>query len=432
MSQGWTRLARALGVIGSVGFLAFTALVGSGSGGGGSSGGGSTSNGSTTPPAPSQQTCVVPAFAPPSGNAPLASTALKLDVVSTAFSFPLFVTAPKCDTARLFIVEKGGTIRILKSGALLSRPFLNLTGQVSTGGEQGLLGLAFDPDYSSNRRFYVNYTDPSGTTVVARYLADAGDPDVAVPTADRVLLRIAQPFENHNGGMLAFGPDGYLYIGTGDGGSGGDPDNRAQNLGDLLGKLLRIDIAASVAPNEYAIPADNPFIGQAGARPEIWSLGLRNPWRFTFDRLTGDLYLADVGQAEREEIDMSPGMSSRGANYGWRLMEGFQCFNPASNCNPTNSLTLPVLDYSHADGCAITGGYVYRGSAIPALRGAYFYGDLCQGWVRSFRFQNGQAAEQTDWSFLRPGGNITSFGEDAQGELYVVTSQGGLFRIVPN
>lgn len=408
----------------------------SGSGGGGGappgSGSGSGSSVPSAQPSGSAQACSPAAFAQPSGTILLVPTTLKLEAISTALSFPLFMTAPPCDVSRLFVVEKGGNVRIIKNGVLLSRPFLNVVGLISNGGEQGLLGLAFDPNYAKNGRFYINYTDSSGTTVIARYLVDPTDPDVALQTVDKVLLRILQPFANHNGGMLVFGPDGYLYIGMGDGGAGGDPDNRAQNLNDLLGKLLRIDVALSTPPNDYAIPPDNPFLGQAGARPEIWSLGLRNPWRFSFDRLTGhDLYLGDVGQNEREEINVSPGGTSRRANYGWRLMEGLLCFNPSTNCNPGNTLTLPVLDYNHSDGCAVTGGYVYRGAAIPALRGTYFYADLCQGWVRSFRWQNGQLTEQTDWLLLRPG-NITSFGEDAAGELYLMTSQGGLFRIVAN
>lgn len=333
----------------------------------------------------------------------------------------------------MFVVEKRGTIRIIRNGALLPGQFVNLMGQVSTGGEQGLLGMAFDPNYAANRRFYVNYTNLNGDTVIARFLADAVDPDATPATLDRVLLSVPQPFANHNGGMLAFGPEGLLYIGLGDGGSGGDPDNRAQNLNDLLGKMLRIDVSQATPPLEYSIPPDNPF-AVGGGRPEIWSLGLRNPWRYSFDRQTGDFYIADVGQASREEVNVSLASSGggRGLNYGWRLMEGTACFNPPTNCNP-GTLTLPVLDYDHSGGaCSVTGGYVYRGQAVPNLRGTYFYADFCAGWVRSFRFQNGQVTEQTDWVLLRPGGDITSFGEDAAGELYLMTAQGGLFRIVPN
>ncbi len=365
--------------------------------------------------------------------APPSSTGLTLQPVTTALTFPVFLTSPPGDATRLFVVEKRGTIRIIRDGTLLPGQFVNLMGQVSTGGEQGLLGMAFDPNYAANRRFYVNYTNPNGDTVIARFLADAVDPDATPATLDRVLLTVTQPFANHNGGMLAFGPDGLLYIGLGDGGSGGDPDNRAQNLNDLLGKMLRIDVSHATPPLEYSIPPDNPF-AVGGGKPEIWSLGLRNPWRYSFDRQTGDFYIADVGQGSREEVNVSLASSGggRGLNYGWRLMEGTACFNPPMNCNP-GTLTLPVLDYDHSGGaCSVTGGYVYRGQAIPNLRGTYFYADFCAGWVRSFRFQTGQVTEQTDWALLRPGGNITSFGEDAVGELYIMTSQGGLFRIVSN
>ncbi|MGH8648275.1 MAG: PQQ-dependent sugar dehydrogenase, partial [Burkholderiales bacterium] len=318
--------------------------------------------------------------------------------------------------------------------------FLDITNLVSTGGEQGLLGLAFDPQYAVNRRFYVSYTDKSGTSVIARYLRDQNDPNVAVNAADRIILTVDQPFENHNGGMIAFGPDNYLYIGLGDGGSGGDPGNRAQNLGELLGKLLRIDVSQGTqAPMAaFAVPPNNPCVGQAGAREEIWSMGLRNPWRYSFDRQSGDLYIADVGQGAREEVNVSTAASGagKGINYGWRILEGSMCFNPPAMCNITG-LQLPAVEYDHPTGCSITGGYAYRGAAIPALQGTYFYGDFCAGFVRSFRFVNGQVTEHADWLVLRPGAiqpgaTITSFGEDAAGELYIMTSQGGLFRIVPD
>ena len=301
------------------------------------------------------------------------------------------------------------------------------------GSEQGLLGLAFDPLYGINGRFYVSYTDSGGSTVVARYLVSS-NPNVAVSTADRIIITAAQPFANHNGGMIAFGPDGFLYIGRGDGGSGGDPGNRAQNAAEVLGKLLRIDVSQGAQPPQpaYAIPPDNPCVGQSGARGEIWSIGLRNPWRFSFDRQSGDLYIADVGQGAREEVNVSTvaGGAGRGINYGWRIMEGSMCFNPPAMCNMTG-LQLPAVEYDHPTGCSITGGYAYRGAAIPALQGTYFYGDFCAGFVRSFRFVNGQVTEHASWPTFSPG-SITSFGEDAAGELYIMTSGGGLFRIVPN
>jgi hypothetical protein len=362
---------------------------------------------------------------------------LNLQLINTGFTLtsPLFLTAPPGDTARLFVVEQGGLIKVVNRNT--NAPigtFLDISGLILAGGERGLLGMAFDPLYASNGRFYVSYTDSGGSTVVARYLVSS-NPDVAVSTADRIIITAAQPFANHNGGMIAFGPDGFLYIGRGDGGSGGDPGNRAQNTAEVLGKLLRIDVSQGTQPPQpaYAIPPDNPCVGQSGARGEIWSIGLRNPWRYSFDRQTGDLYIADVGQGAREEVNVATvaNGAGRGSNYGWKIMEGTLCFSPASGCNMAG-LTLPVVDYAHAGGaCSITGGYVYRGTAIPALVGTYFYGDFCAGFVRSFRFINGQVTEHATWPSLTPG-NITSFGEDAAGELYIMTSGGVLFRIVPN
>lgn len=340
--------------------------------------------------------------------------------------------------ARLFVVEKGGVIKVVnRMTNLLIGTFLNISNLVSNGGEQGLLGLAFDPQYAANGRFYVSYTDVNGNSVVARYLV-SGNPDVALATADRMIITVGQPFENHNGGMIAFGPDNFLYVGLGDGGSGGDPGNRAQNLGELLGKLLRIDVSqATQAPMPaYAIPSDNPCVGQVGAREEIWSMGLRNPWRYSFDRQSGDLYIADVGQSAREEVSVSTsaGGAGRGTNYGWNIMEGTLCFPPGAMCS-TAGLALPAIEYDHANGaCSITGGYTYRGSllALQSLRGTYFYADFCAGFVRSFRLVNGVVTEHADWPLLGTGGNITSFGEDAAGELYIMTAAGGLFRVVPN
>jgi glucose/arabinose dehydrogenase len=332
-------------------------------------------------------------------------------------------------------VEKGGLIKIVnKATNTLIGTFLDLSLLVSTGGEQGLLGLAFDPLYASNGRFYVSYTDASGNSVIARYVVSS-DPNVALSVADRIILTVAQPFANHNGGMIAFGPDGMLYIGFGDGGSGGDPGNRAQNPAELLGKLLRIDVSQGTpAPQPaYVVPQTNPFFGQSGKREEIWSLGLRNPWRFSFDRQTADLYIGDVGQGNWEEVDVAASANGggHGVNYGWRVLEGNHCFPPGTACSATG-LTAPLLEYDHAGGaCSITGGYVYRGTAIPALRGTYFYADFCAGFVRSFRLVNGMAGDAFDWTALSPGANITSFGEDAAGELYIMTSDGQLYRIAP-
>jgi glucose/arabinose dehydrogenase len=353
---------------------------------------------------------------------------VRLVEVASGLQFPVLVTAPPGDAQRLFVVEKRGVVRIIRNGALLPAFFLDLRGQVSTGGEQGLLGLAFHPQYAANGLFIVSYTNPAGHTRVSTMRVSA-DPDRADAASEAVFLALDQPFGNHNGGHVAFGPDGHLYVGLGDGGSAGDPGNRAQNTADLLGSMLRYAVNAQ---GQVSVPADNPFVGQAGARDEIWSYGLRNPWRFSFDRGTGDLYIADVGQNRREEVNVSPAAqgTGRGANYGWRIMEGTLCFQPMAGCNQ-QGLVLPVLDYPHPEGCSITGGYVYRGQALPALRGHYFYGDYCGGWIRSFRYSGGAAIDRREWPALHTGGQITSFGEDAAGEVYVVTAGGRILRLEP-
>jgi hypothetical protein len=361
------------------------------------------------------------------------SNSLRLQTISTNLSSPVFMTAPPNDSTRLFIVQQGGLIRVFDvvGGSLLTDPFLNVSSLLSTGRERGLLGMAFDPLYAANRQFYIFYTNTAGNIVIARYLRNITNPNLADSSSAVTLLTAAHPnFSNHNGGMLAFGPDACLYAGIGDGGSEGDPNNNAQNLSLLLGKLLRLNPDTGGACNNGII---NPFILGGGAQ-QIWSLGLRNPWRFSFDRDTDDLYIGDVGQGAREEINVAIAPNAgRQANYGWRLMEGFLCFNPFSNCN-SGGLTLPVLDYPHLSGaCSVTGGYVYRGSVKPDLRGTYFYADFCAGFVRSFRYQNGRPTEQTEWPLLSPPGNfVTSFGEDAAGELYVMTQGGGLFKFIPN
>jgi glucose/arabinose dehydrogenase len=273
----------------------------------------------------------------------------------------------------------------------------------------------------------VNYTDLDGDTHIAAFTVSAGDPNRADAASEALILRVDQPFENHNGGQVAFGPDGYLYIALGDGGGGGDPMMNGQSLMTLLGKLLRIDLNGT---SPYGIPAGNPFPAVGAARPEIWSYGLRNPWRFSFDRLTGDLYVGDVGEGAQEEINVSLAAdgAGRGANYGWNIMEGDSCFEPAGGCDRTG-LTLPVLQYDHGEGCSVSGGYVYRGSAIPALQGTYFYSDFCSGWLRSFRLSSGAVTEEREWPALQAG-NVSSFGQDAAGELYILTAGGSVYRIV--
>jgi hypothetical protein len=369
-------------------------------------------------------------------SAPHPAVGLRLQtVVSMGLSFPVFATAPADGSNRLFIVEKNGVIKILdfSTGLLLPTPFLTVT-NIDPAGEQGLLGLAFHPNYGVNGFFYVNVVTPAGFTEIRRYQVSMGNPNQANPASSTVMISIDQRlpnngglFTNHKAGWLGFGPDGLLYAALGDGGSGGDPQNVAQNPNILLGKMLRLDVDGF--PN--VIPPGNPFVGISGA-DEIWSLGLRNPWRASFDRGTGDLYIADVGQGAREEVNVSTAASGggKGVNYGWKIMEGTLCFSPPCN---VPGLTPPVEEYDHSGGaCSITGGYVYRGNVIPALQGTYFYADYCLGFVRSFRFVNGMATERSDWPALDPNENITSFGEDQAGELYIVTQQGRLYRIMPN
>jgi glucose/arabinose dehydrogenase len=360
-------------------------------------------------------------------NAAPTSTNLKLQTVANNLSSPVFLTVPPGDQTRLFVVEQGGTIKVLDraTGTVLAT-FLTVSG-ITSGGERGLLGLAFDPNYNANGRFYVHYTDANGAIIIARFLVSPTNPNLADPTSQVILVSIPHPtFANHNGGMLAFGPDGCLYAAVGDGGSAGDPNNNAQNLASRLGKILRIDPATGTACTNVTL---NPFL-LGGGNPLVWSYGLRNPWRFSFDG--DDLYIGDVGQGAREEINVSVGPNAgRGLNFGWRLMEGSACFNPSTNCN-NGTLTLPILDYAHDNGaCSITGGYVYRGQAVPAIQGTYFYADFCAGFVRSFRFSNGSAIDRTEWPLLAAP-SITSFGQDGLGELYIITQGGNVFRIIPN
>jgi glucose/arabinose dehydrogenase len=358
------------------------------------------------------------------GPAPGPGT-LALQLVSNQLNSPIFVTASPGDTARLFVVEQGGRIRVVRHDTLLSTPFLNLAGRLSVGGERGLLGLAFHPGYAGNGRFYVYFTTPLGDIRIARYVVSA-NPDIADSTSGDTVLTVAHRSEsNHNGGMLAFGPDGKLYAGLGDGGGGGDPFGNGQNRKTLLGKILRLDVDAA---SPYAIPPTNPFVGDTGARGEVWLYGLRNPWRFSFDRLTGDLYVGDVGQNAWEEVDVLAAGAPGGGNYGWNEMEGSHCYAAAS-C-PVPGLVLPVLEYGHGEGCAVTGGYVARDSTVPDLLGLYLYGDYCDGWVRSFRYVGGQATDPHVWPALAVNGGLSSFGEDARGAVYITTLSGALYRIV--
>ncbi len=351
---------------------------------------------------------------------PTDSIQLAVQVVASGLSNPLYLTAPAGDP-RLFIVEQPGRIRIVASGQLRDTPFLDIDDRVQSGGERGLLGMAFHPDYATNGFLYVSYTDSTGDSRIERY-AVTGDPNVADPGSGKLILAVDQPFSNHNGGQISFGPDGMLYIGLGDGGSGGDPQGHGQNRATLLGALLRIDVDGG---DPYATPPDNPFVGDPDARGEIWGYGLRNPWRFAFDVEGGDVYIADVGQSSWEEVHVLAA-DSGGANYGWNVMEGMHCYR-ANSCD-MSGLVMPVVEYDHGDGCSVTGGFVYRGSAIPELRGHYFYSDYCSGFLRSFRFASGTAADQQEWD-VGSLGSVLSFGQGADGELYILSGNGRVYRL---
>ncbi|MGH8936715.1 MAG: PQQ-dependent sugar dehydrogenase, partial [Acidimicrobiia bacterium] len=346
-----------------------------------------------------------------------------LETVATGLSQPLFVTAPPGDS-RLFIVEKTGAIRIVSDGALRAEPFLDLSGRVSGGSEQGLLGMAFHPGYAQNGRFFVHFTNLDGDTRLVEFQVSDDDPHRADPASERLVLAQDQPFANHNGGMVLFGPDGDLYLALGDGGGSGDPNGHGQNPDTRLGTILRLDVDGA---HPYEIPPDNPFVDGGGAQ-EVWAYGLRNPWRIAIDPPTGLLYVADVGQGSWEEVNVEAA-GAGGLNYGWSIMEGAHCFDPPSGCDSTG-LELPALEYPiPEEGCAVIGGFVYRGSDLPELQGHYFYGDLCGGWVRSFLYQDGQATFEKEW--FQDVGTIYSFGTDAAGELYVAVAEGTVYRLSP-
>ena len=369
------------------------------------------------------------------GNGPPPTVPLQKVVAASGFDQPLFVTFAPGDSTRLFVVEKGGVIKVVKNGTVLSIPFLDISDSaINNSSERGLLGMAFHPDFQSNGYFYVDYTGVTGATHISRFSVNS-NPDVADRSSELVILKVEQPYANHNAGMLAFSPiDGYLYVGFGDGGSGGDPQNRAQNPDSLLGKVLRIDVNGGPP---YSVPFDNPFVDSSNYRHEIWALGLRNPWRYTFDRQTGDLYIADVGQDEVEEVDFQPSTSKGGQNYGWRLKEGNDCYDPPTGCETRTDLVNPIWTYRHDEAtnpCSITGGYVYRGQAIKGIQGMYFCGDYCSGEVWAFRFTpQGGLTDFTDYTAtLSPGHlDLVSFGEDYFGELYIVSMlDGTVYRIV--
>ena len=372
------------------------------------------------PPAPAAATA--PAVFHPNG------INIILVPVASGFSSPVLVTSARDGSGRLFVVEQTGKVFIIaRNLSRLATPFLDLSRAISTGGERGLLGLAFHPSFRTNHKLYVTFTTPNGSTAINEYRVTTNPNRVSLSTGRRILT-IAQPYANHNGGGVAFGRDGFLYIGMGDGGSGGDPGNRAQSLSSLLGKMLRIDVNGRTSTRAYRLPSSNPYVGRAGL-DEIWSRGLRNPWRWSFDRTTGALWIGDVGQGRWEEIDRSTGTTpGRGTNYGWRVLEGRHCYIPSTGCNRTGK-AVPVVEYGHSLGCSVTGGYVYRGSAQPILQGGYFFADYCSG--RIWTISATAASPASPVQLLDTPYNISSFGEGQAGELYIVDhAGGGIYHII--
>lgn len=349
------------------------------------------------------------------------SQTIAIQSFSTGFSSAVEIV--HANDSRLFVVQQGGLIRILNAdGTKNTTPFLNLSSLISSGGERGLLGLAFHPDYATNGYFFVDYTNTSGNTVIARYSVSTTNPNVANSTGT-ILMTIPQPFSNHNGGSLKFGPDGYLYIGMGDGGSGGDPGNRAQNITENLGKMLRIDVNSTASPY-YTFPASNPYVGIAG-NDEIWAIGVRNPWKFSFNRLNGDLWIADVGQYEIEEINKLENPVAPGLNFGWRCYEGNAAYN-TSGCASITTMTMPLAQYTHSEGCSITGGYVYTGTLYPNLLNKYFFADYCENRIG---YVNTTSGAITYTPYFSGDNSFTSFGEDMNGELYI-TNTNTVYKIV--
>jgi glucose/arabinose dehydrogenase len=356
----------------------------------------------------------------------------KIQVGGTLVPFAQGINKPVCianaGDSRLFIVGQPGYIYIVDTaGNIYPQSFLDIHDRVTFGGEQGLLGLAFHPQYAANGYFYVNYIGLNDSTHISRFSVNAGNPDIADPQSEFKLMTIYQPFTNHNGGDVNFGPDGYFYIGLGDGGSAGDPGNRAQNLMDYHGKLLRIDVNQG---NPYTIPTTNPFFGSLSALGEIWAFGLRNPWRFSFDRLTGDLWIADVGQSLIEEIDFQPTTSTGGENYGWRCYEGNQEYN-TTGCADSSAFTFPIYTYPHNPECSVTGGYVYRGSPSSPYYGYYFFADYCSDRIWTIHNVSGSWITEDYGQF--PGNNFCTFGEDVQGQLYIAgLTTGTIYHVVEN
>ncbi len=374
----------------------------------------------------------VPPLDPCTETAGSAPSGVSLQPVATGLRRPVGIASPPNDASRLFVVSQDGHIQIIENGLVMPNPFLDLRARTNAVQERGLLGLVFHPDFALNGTFFVNYTNEEDANVISRWRV-SDDPSTADADSEEIILVIEQPSVIHNAGQLAFGPDGFIYIGVGDGGPGGDPSRTAQDLSQLLGKILRIDVDSA---RPYAIPDDNPFVGIEGARAEIWSYGFRNPWRFSFDRETGEMYIADVGETGREEVTVQP-TGCGGLNFGWSIFEGTLC-RLRMDCGLAD-LVPPTLEYDRAgQGASITGGFVYRGCAIPELRGTYFYADFVQGFVRSFVFVGGEVLDERDWTdeLIPEGevaiGRISSFGEDANGEMYICEIGGTVYRLSPS
>ena len=352
-----------------------------------------------------------------------------LEPVVGGLERPVFLAEPDDGSGRLFVVEQPGRIRTVVDGVVAPDPFLDITDRVESGGEQGLLSVAFHPEFAENGQFFVGYTsqagEGAGDNTVSRFTVSEDDPSRADPASEEVLLAIADPYPNHNGGLLLFGPDGMLYVGLGDGGASGDPEGNAQDTGTLLGDILRLDVDGVEGDLPYAIPDDNPYADGNGGRPEIWASGLRNPWRFSFDRETGDLWIADVGQNWIEEVNLQPATDQGGANYGWDALEGTSCFAD-DECDP-EGFVAPVAEYTHEFGCSVTGGHVYRGAEIEELVGIYLFGDFCSGLVWGL-----EPDGESGWTALGPvetGLNISSFAEDQSGNLYLLALDGTVYRL---
>jgi glucose/arabinose dehydrogenase len=381
----------------------------------------------TPAPRPAFTSTPTPTPTPSLGTIPPGSIQLERVFPNLSFQEMTNLVQPDDSSGLIFVTEQRGVIQAFAAGQPQegSYVFLDISDRVNRGGnEEGLLGLAFSPDYREDGYFYVYYSAANPRhSVLSRFILDQGNPSVANPQSEVIITEVTQPYSNHNGGQIAFGTDGYLYVGLGDGGSAGDPQGNGQNLGTLLGKILRIDVSELSVTVKYKVPPDNPFVATPGARAEIWAFGLRNPWRFSFDRETGLLWAGDVGQNMWEEIDII----TKGANFGWNIMEGSHCYSPATGCDQSG-LTLPIIEYDHSQGCSVTGGYVYRGDNIPSLQGYYIYGDYCSGNIWALSYQG--KAVTTNTLLTEFGLSITSFGEDLAGNLYILSREGGIYTLV--